>query len=118
MSKVQNCYGRAATNRRFTAADTAAVTVNPFARFSRSWLLRQLVEIFDKRHRRAVEALDFRVCGFDDVILVWGVRAAAVSESEMSGRQLKGFAGEDVTGIRTSVARPEQRVDSELFVSC
>ena len=44
------------------------------------------------------------------------MRAAAVAESEVSSRQLKRFAGEDVTGIRTGVARQEQRVDSELFV--
>jgi len=31
---------------------------------------RQLVETFHKRHRRAVEILYFRVCGFDDVIFV------------------------------------------------
>ena len=81
-------------------------------------LFCQLVEIFDERHHRAVEALDFRVRGFDDVIFVRRMRAAAVAESEMSGRQLERFAGEDVTGIRTGVARPEQRVDSELFVGC
>ena len=62
-------------------------------------LFCQLVQIFDKRHRRAIEVLDFRVCGFDDVIFVWRMRAAAVAESEMSGRQLKRFACEDVTGI-------------------
>ena len=81
-------------------------------------LLRQFVQILNKRHRRPVEVLDFRVRGFDDVIFVRRMRAAAVAESEMSGRQLKGFAGEDVTGIRTGIARPEQRVDSELFVGC
>ena len=59
-----------------------------FARFPRSWSLRQLVEIFDKRHCRAIEVLDFRVRRFDDVILVRRVRAAAMAESEMSGRQL------------------------------
>ena len=78
-------------------------------------LLRQLVQIFDERHRRAVEALDFRVRGFDDVIFVRRMRAAAVAESEMSCRQLQRFTGEDVTGIRTGVARPEQRVDSEFL---
>src|SRR5436190_4441988 len=90
----------------------------PFARFPRSWSLRQLVEIFDKRHHRAVEALDLWVRRFDNVIFVRRMRAASVAESEMSGRQLKRFTGEDVTGIRTGVARPEQRVDSEVFVSC
>ena len=44
------------------------------------------------------------------------MRAAAVAESEMSGGKLERFAGEDVTGIRAGVARPEQRIDSEVFV--
>src|SRR5262245_33742621 len=70
-------------------------------------LLCQLVEIFDERHCCAVEVLDFWVRRFDDVIFVRCMRAAAVPESEMSGCQLKRFAGEDVTGIGAGVARPE-----------
>ena len=53
-----------------------------------SMLFCQLVEIFDKRHRRPVEVLDFRVRGFDDVIFVRRMRAAAVTESEMSRREI------------------------------
>ena len=44
------------------------------------------------------------------------MRAATVAESEMSGRELERFAGEDVTGIGAGVARPEQRIDSEVPV--
>lgn len=47
-------------------------------------LLPELVEIFHERHGSAVEALDFRVRRFDDVIFVGRVRAAAVPETEMS----------------------------------
>src|SRR5215813_5421284 len=50
-------------------------------------LLRQLVEIFDKRHRCAIEILNLRIRGFDDVIFVRRMRAAAVAESKMSCRQ-------------------------------
>jgi len=45
------------------------------------------------------------------------VRAAAVSETEMPGRELERFAGESVTGIGARVARPEQGIDSETFLS-
>src|SRR5258707_3813164 len=89
----------------------------PFARFPRSWLLRQLVEIFDKRHHRAVEALDLWVRRFDNVIFVRRVRAAAVTESKMSRGKLERVARKNVTGIGTGVARPEQRVDSKFFIS-
>ncbi len=53
-----------------------------------SMLFCQLVQIFNKRHRRPVEVLDFRVRGFDDVIFVRRMRAAAVTESEMSRREI------------------------------
>jgi hypothetical protein len=57
-------------------------------------LFCQLVLIFHEGHRRAIEVLDFRVRGFDDVIFVRRVRAAAVTETKMSGRQVKRLAGE------------------------
>ena len=79
-------------------------------------LLRQPVEIFDERHYRAVEAPDFRIGGFDNIIFVRRVRAAAVAKSEVPRGELERFACEHVTGLRTGVARPEQCVDSELFV--
>src|SRR5207253_6036098 len=79
--------------------------------------LAQLVEIFDERHHRAVETLYFRVRGFDDVIFIRRMRAAAMTESEMAGRKLDRFARENVAGIRTGVARPEQGINPESFVS-
>src|SRR5207249_5753473 len=79
--------------------------------------LRQLVEIFDKRHYCPLKSLYFRIRGFGDVILVRRVRAAAVPQSEMACRKVERFAGKDVTRIRTCIARPEQRIDSEFFVS-
>src|SRR5690348_722758 len=48
--------------------------------------LRQFEEIFDVRERGAIHALDFGIAGFDDVILIGGVGAVAVAESEVSGR--------------------------------
>ena len=53
-----------------------------------------LYRVLNEGHRRPVEVLDFGVCGFDDVTLVRRVRAAAVAESEMFGRQLERFTGE------------------------
>src|SRR5262249_57019656 len=67
---------------------------------------------------RDIEALDLRVGGFDDVIFVGRMCAAAVAESEMARGQLERFAGEDISRIRAGIARPEQRVDSEFFVGC
>src|SRR6266571_8457039 len=85
-------------------------------RYRPSSLLRQVVEIFDEGHDRAVESLYFRVRGFDDVIFIRRVRTAAMTESEMAGRKLDRFAGENVTGIRTGVTRPEEWIDSGFFV--
>ena len=48
-------------------------------------LFRQLVEIFDERHRRTVEALYARVRRFDDVIFIGRVGAAAMTKTEMAG---------------------------------
>jgi hypothetical protein len=42
-----------------------------------------------RKHRCAIEALDLRVCGFDDVIFVRRMRAAAVTKSEMSGSKCR-----------------------------
>ena len=61
--------------------------------------LRQFVEVLHKRHRRAVEGLDFRIRRFNNVIFIWRVGAAAVAETEMAGRKLERFAGKNVTGI-------------------
>src|SRR2546430_17390677 len=47
-----------------------------------SSLLRQFVQIFAERHRRTIEALNFRVGRFDDVILVGRLWADAVTEDE------------------------------------
>src|SRR5207247_4712583 len=68
-------------------------------------------------HHRSVETLYLRVRRFDDVIFVGRVGAAAVTEAEMAGSKLERFAGEHVTGIRASVARPQERIDSEFFVT-
>src|SRR5438093_13472843 len=80
-------------------------------------LLRQLVEIFDKRHYRAIESLYLRVRRFDDVIFVRRMCARAVTETEMSGGKFQGIAGKDVTWIRAGVARPQQRIDPGFLVS-
>src|SRR5262249_37641732 len=91
--------GEAQRGVRSSAAETAAATVNSIARFPCSWSLRQFVEIFDKRHHCAVESLYLRVGRLDDVILVGRVRAAAVTEAEMSGRQFERLAGENISWI-------------------
>src|SRR5262249_3619604 len=56
---------------------------------------RELSQVLDERPDRAVEALNLRVRGLDDVVLVGRVRARAVAEAEVSGRELQGLARED-----------------------
>ena len=73
---------------------------------------RELGEVLDERPHRAVEALDLRVRRLDHVVLVGRVRAAAVAEAEVAGRQLQRLAGEDVARLRAGVARPEDRIDA------
>src|SRR5436309_5706389 len=102
-------YNRGSSDSKFLSAPCKGFLEASF---------RQLEQVFDERHHRAIEALDLWVRRFDNVIFVRRVGAAAVIEAEMAGGELERFAGENVTGIRTGVARPEQRVDSELFVRC
>src|ERR1051325_6074108 len=53
----------------------------------RSTRLRQIVEVLDVGERCAVHALHFRVAGFDDVILVGRMRAAAMTQAEVARGQ-------------------------------
>src|SRR6266513_2552398 len=75
-------------------------------------LSRQLVEVLDEGHGRAIEALDFRVGRFDDVVFVGRVRAAAVNEPEMTGGKFERIRSKHVTRIRTCVARPKLCINS------
>src|SRR3546814_12140457 len=52
---------------------------------ARCWLLSQFVQVVDKRHHRAVVALDSRVGGFDQVVLFGAVCAAAVAQADATG---------------------------------
>src|SRR5436309_15778092 len=65
---------------------------------------RQLVQVLDERHHRAVPAHRLRVRGLDDVVLVGGVGAAAVAEAEVARGQAERRVGEDVPGIAARVA--------------
>src|SRR5437762_1173174 len=80
-------------------------------------LFRQLVEVLDEGHGRAIEALDFRVGRFDDVVFVGRVRAAAVTEPEMTGGKFERLTSKHVTRIRTGVSRPKYWINSEFFVA-
>src|SRR5438309_12064604 len=76
-------------------------------------ITRQLVQILDERHHRAIEALNFRTGRFDHVIFVARVRAAAVTKPEMSRREFERFAGKYIAGIRPRIPRPQERVESK-----
>src|SRR5207244_1304275 len=102
-------YNRGSSDSKFLSAPCKGFLEASF---------RQLEQVFDERHHRAIESLNLRIRRFNDVIFVRRVRAAAVTQSEMSRGELEWFARENVAGIRTGVPRPEQRIDSELFISC
>src|ERR1700730_1825344 len=55
--------------------------------------------------RGAIQALDLGVGGFDYVVFVGGVGAAAVAKTEVAGGKTQRFAGEDVAGPGAGVAR-------------
>src|SRR5882724_2414683 len=59
----------------------------------------------------AIEPLDLRVRGFDDVVFVRSMSTAAVTEAEMAGWQAERFAREHVAGPRARITRPEQRIN-------
>src|SRR5260370_39575612 len=66
-------------------------------------------QIVDEGADAVVVAVQLRVRALDQEILVGGVGAAPVGETEVAGGQLERCAGEDVTRIRAGVARPERR---------
>src|SRR5215472_64057 len=78
--------------------------------------LRQFVEVLHVGEGCAVHALYFRVFRFDEVILIWGMRAAAVAQAEMPGRQTQRITGEDVAWPGAGEARQNHGIDAVLFV--
>src|SRR6202521_6462273 len=78
---------------------------------SRLARLRQTVQELDVGANRAVYALDFGILGFDDVVLVGGVRAASVAEAKRAGREMERLSGEHVAGPRARAARKSDRID-------
>src|SRR5580765_4625679 len=70
-----------------------------------------LVKIFDVRARRAVNALHVWILGFDDVVLIGRMSAAAVAHSEVAGRHAQRVAGENISGPRSRAARQDYGID-------
>src|SRR5512134_1527822 len=68
-------------------------------------------EILDERSHGGVPSGDLPIRGFDDEVLIGGVRPAAVAKPEMAGGQSQRVAGEDVAGVGAGVAGNEDRVD-------
>src|SRR5881396_1852855 len=61
-------------------------------------LPRQFEEVFGEREHRAVQTVDLRIGGLDDIIFVRSMGAAPVAQPEMAGRELERFAGEQIAG--------------------
>src|SRR5947207_949890 len=74
-------------------------------------LPRQFEEVFGEREHGAVQTLDLRIGGLDDIIFVRSMGAAPVAQPEMAGRELERFAGEQIAGPGTGHSRPEQRIN-------
>src|SRR3989442_14027101 len=72
---------------------------------------RDFVQVLDVGAYGAVDALDLRVRRLDEVVLVRGVGAAAVAESEVTRGEPQRIAREHVARPGAGVARQENRVD-------
>src|SRR5437867_6741573 len=56
----------------------------------------QFEEVFHERKHRTIHPLDFWIRGFDYIVFVRRMRAAAMAKPEMAGRQAQRFASEHV----------------------
>ena len=59
---------------------------------------------------------DFRIGGFDQVILIGGVGAVAVAQAEVGGGKAERVAGEDVAGPGAGEARQHDGIDAVFAV--
>src|SRR6266404_7363507 len=87
-----------------------------FSQWARSARLREAVQELDERKNSTVDALNFGILGFDDVILVRRVRAAAVAEPEGAGGKVKRLAGKNVAGPGAGAARKNDGIHSAFAV--
>src|ERR1051325_9417651 len=71
---------------------------------------REFEKVFDVGKYRAIEPLDLRIGRFDDIVFVWGVRTAAVAESEMARRQTQWVTRKHVARPGAGRAGPQHRV--------
>src|SRR5438128_534767 len=77
-------FGRASAPTIFRACSRLFAAWNLEPRKFFLGLLAELVEVFHERHHGAIEPLDLRIRGLNDVIFVRRVSAAAVAETEMA----------------------------------
>src|SRR5579864_4390387 len=77
---------------------------------------REFVEVLDVGTRCTVEALHLWIRGFDYVVFVGSVGAAAVAETEMAGGEAQRVAGENVAGPGAGVARQKHGIDAVAAV--
>src|SRR3954451_17383834 len=68
------------------------------------------------RANGAIYSLHLRITGLDDVILIWGVRSAAVPETEVTGRKMQWLSSENVSGPRTCKTGKHDRIDAGALV--
>src|SRR5450755_2265805 len=66
----------------------------------------------------AVHALQLWISGFDDVVLVGGVRAISMAQSKVTGGEAQRIAGENVTRPGAGEAWKHYRVDAIAAVDC
>src|SRR5205823_629200 len=82
----------------------------------RQWHTHEFIEIVDERPDSAIKACEMGIGGFDDVVFVRRVGAAAMAESEVAPGKPERLAGEDISRIGSGISRPKDRVEPAAFV--
>src|SRR5205814_2845530 len=76
----------------------------------------QFIQIFDVGAHCAINSLHIRIHGFDHVILIRSMRAAAVAHTEVPGSKMQWIPGKDVSRPRSRAAWKNDGVNSFLMV--
>src|SRR2546425_10718239 len=64
----------------------------------------------------AIDALNLRILRVDQIVLIRRVCSVAVPKPELDGRQFQGFTGEHISWPGTSIARPDDRINTISLV--
>src|SRR5438270_8444922 len=68
------------------------------------------------RPHRAIYSLHLRITGLDHVILIGRMRSAAVTETEVTGRQMQWLASENISRPRTCKPGKHDGINAGVLV--